>query len=479
MQPLSARPFLPHDWLLRAARRHPFFLAALAIHGVGWWAVSQWHGQGLEQTRWRIEQSQIEAHTQAAVQHGLRRRVDRLQALESLAERIERTRAEPSADPADANADAASSPAPAAGPPASPARTPQDMLAQARALRDSIQRIEQAAQARKMAEVLKLSLEQALQKVQQQAAAAARQEAADDAGAAQSPEQLAQALDRYEQQARAALQRLQAQAAQEQHGTATQGKARVGAAAAHAGGSDEAGGGGAGAGAGGGLGGVAQDAAMARADGRPSSVQGGALRSYGTEQRAPAFDPGQLRLGAGNSLGAGGVWANRVYVDRWYLIGPFHAPRANGLNTVYPPEQWVDLDGVYLGKGKRAVRWQYISSAAYPLVPPDYAEQAIYYGYTEIVSDRERSVWMALGADDDAKLWVNEQLLWTSGDQRKAWYTNGGVQSLRSDIQAFNLIEERRRVPLRKGRNTVLFKLYNSPLDVFFSLVIEPAQEDR
>jgi hypothetical protein len=29
-------------------------------------------------------------------------------------------------------------------------------------------------------------------------------------------------------------------------------------------------------------------------------------------------------------------------------------------------------------------------------------------------------------------------------------------------------------VPLRQGRNTLLFKLYNNPLDVFFSLVIEP-----
>ena len=31
---------------------------------------------------------------------------------------------------------------------------------------------------------------------------------------------------------------------------------------------------------------------------------------------------------------------------------------------------------------------------------------------------------------------------------------------------------------LRKGRNTVLFKLYNNPLDVFFSLLIEPMRED-
>jgi hypothetical protein len=49
--------------------------------------------------------------------------------------------------------------------------------------------------------------------------------------------------------------------------------------------------------------------------------------------------------------------------------------------------------------------------------------------------------------------------------------------SLKGDIQTANLIEERRLVHLRKGRNTILFKLYNNPLDVFFSLVLEPGPE--
>ena len=52
----------------------------------------------------------------------------------------------------------------------------EQVLAQARELRDSIQRVEQLAQARKMAELLKLSPEAALQKVQLQTAEAARRE---------------------------------------------------------------------------------------------------------------------------------------------------------------------------------------------------------------------------------------------------------------------------------------------------------------
>ena len=472
LQP-SALPSNPYDLLARVVRRHPFFLGALLIHGAVLWLVSHLHSEGQAEAVLRNNQAQIQAHTQAAAQHGMRRRVDSLKAMKSLMERIDRAQAEP-----DEAMEAALSPEPGAS---QSAASPQDMLNQARELRDSIRRIEQAAQAEKMAEVLKLTPEQAMEKVQQQAVEAARHEAA--LAAAQSPEQVTQALELFEQQARESLQRLQAQRAQERHGTPTQTDTAAGPASHQgtgaAGRASTGGPGGAQSRSDSGQGGAggAEAGTGGQADGRRSAVNGQPTRRYEGQQQAPAINAGALRLGAGNALGPTGELANRVYVDRWYLIGPFHAPDASSLHKVYPPEQWVDLDGVYLGKGRRALRWQYVSSARYPLIPPDATEQAIYYGHTEITSDRARAVWLALGADDDAKLWVNDQLVWTSGNQQKAWYTQGGVQSLKKDIQAFNLIEERRLVHLRKGRNTVLFKLYNNPLDVFFSLVIEPVAE--
>jgi hypothetical protein len=460
LQPPALAPS-PHDLVLRAVRRHPFFLGALLIHGAALWLVSSLHTQGLADATLRSNRAQIQAHTQAAAYQGMRRRVDRLKAMKALVERIERAQAGPD-DAAQAE------PGPPAAP--TPTPTPQDMLAQARDLRDSIQRIEQAAQAKKLAEVLQLTPEQAMEKVKQQAAEGVRRDA--DIGAAPTPEQVAQALERYEQQARESLQRLQAQRAQEHGGTTMHSDSSAGAGGGGTGGT-----GAQGAAGGQGGGGGTPGGAAGRADGRRSSVNDAQARRYDGQLRAPAINDSQLRLGTGNALGPGGALANRVYVDRWYVIGPFHAPNADSMHKAFPPEQWVDLDGVYLGKGQRVLRWQYVSSAAYPLTPPDYAEQAIYYGHTEITSDRARTVWMALGADDDAKLWVNDQLVWVSGNQRKAWYTQGGVQSLKTDIRAFNLIEERRRVHLRKGRNTLLFKLYNSPLDVFFSLVIEPGED--
>jgi hypothetical protein len=474
---LPPRKPLPHDLALRTALRYPFFLGAVAIHGVALLALSQLQTSSLTEARLRLNQTQIEVHTQAAAQQGMRRRVDSLKAMKSLAERIERAQAE-----AEAPAEAASQVVATVSAP--PAATPQEMLAQARELRDSIRRLEEAAQAKKLADTLKLTPEQALQKLREQSAEARRREAAADAVVIRTPEQVIEAMNRYEQQSRDAIQRLQAQHAQARDGTSVQGGAHAagqGGATARAG----QGAGGAaqpgrpgvadGSGAGGAGGGtVSAEGPAGRADGRRSTVREAQERAYDGQQASPAVDTRQLRLGGGNRLGPGGVYANRVFVDRWYVIGPFHAPSAESMKTIYPPEQYVDLDGVYLGKGKRVLRWQYVSSASYPLIPPDEAEQAIYYGYAEIVSDRPRTVSFGLGADDDARLWLNDQLVWTSGNQRKAWYTNGGVQSLKDDIRDRNLIEARVRVTLQSGRNTVLFKLYNNPLDVFFSLVIEP-----
>jgi hypothetical protein len=449
----------PRDPLSRALRRQRFFMGALLLHGAVLWGVSQWHVENLAEARLLSSQKQMQTTAQVAEQRGMRRRVDSLKAMKSLAERIERAQAEATEPAASAEPTAAASAARAATP-----TDPLELLAQARDLRDSIQRAEQAARARKMAELLQITPEQALQKVKEQTAEAQRQQASADAQRPATPEQMMQALDRTEQQARESLKRLQAQHASQHEGIAAQLSAE-GQAAAGAGRATGAGGGeGAGAGDGGG-------------DGRQSSVAGPRNPLLEEQQRTPAVDVSTLRLGAGHTLGRGGPYANRVYIDRWYVIGPFHASSAASLHQPYPPEQWLDLDGVYLGKGRRVLRWQYVSSASYPLIPPDPAEQAIYFGHTEIVSDRARTVWLGLGADDDAKLWLNDKLIWTSGSQQKAWYTQGGVQSLRKDIQDRNLIEARVKVNLQPGRNAVLFKLYNQPLDVFFSMVIEPAGE--
>src|SRR5262249_42044173 len=45
------------------------------------------------------------------------------------------------------------------------------------------------------------------------------------------------------------------------------------------------------------------------------------------------------------------------FLNDWYVIGPFDGKNLKGYKTVYPPEQKIDLDAEYPGKGKK-VRWK-------------------------------------------------------------------------------------------------------------------------
>lgn len=465
-------------------QRRRFFLGSLALHVGLLWAISQWHGNALVDATVRANTPQIEASAQAAERHGMRRHVDSLKVMKELIERIDHAQ-QPSDPSRQVSTDDAFDIKRGATPTSHGRKTPpvvltpQEMLDQARSLRDSIQKIEQAARAKEMTKLLKMSPQQALERVQYQAQEKAKAEFAMDPTQLQTNEQVAQALERYEQQAREAVQSRQQLAEHQANGTSLTQAGTPGSASQAAQGLKPKNHGDAGTGSGSGNGteGRSRIAAGRLFDTRHSEVIDLNPRRYDAPLKPIPIDVANLRLGYGNVLGTGGGFANRVFVDRWYVIGPFTAPDPSSMQKIYPPELLVDLDAVYLGKARRVLRWQYVSSTLYPLVPPDKAEQAMYYGYTELSSDKNRDVWMAFGSDDDAKAWVNDAVVWTSGNQAKRWYTPGGFRSLKQDVQNANLIEERRLVHLHKGRNTILFKLYNNPLDVFFSLVIEPGPE--
>lgn len=196
-------------------------------------------------------------------------------------------------------------------------------------------------------------------------------------------------------------------------------------------------------------------------------------RNYESEIGTPRIDAARMRAGAGRILGAGGSYANRVYLDSWYMIGPFAGVGQESIDNGYPPESIIDLDAVYAGMHGRALRWRYEQFSQYPLVPIGYTEGAVYYGYTEVDMDRARDVVIAMGADDDAKLWVNDELVWQSGKHLKPWYRIH-YKYLKGRIDTLNLNEVTRVVRLEKGRNKLLFKLYNGSGATFISVVLSP-----
>ena len=449
--------------------RHPYFCLAVVLHVLVFGALYRIGSVRIQ----RVADARTGARIEASLEEARRLQVRRyVQHLEDMQRRLD---AATGAKPADDGASAAAAAASRALP------DPKALLQRAQSLADRIERTEQAQRAKELARLLKIPPEQALAKVKaEDAAARAKQPPlpTDPASAAAQLEQRArQALDRQAQrEARGergspvTLAHAAGQGGQGGSGSGQGNGSAESGAGSHGGGNGA--GGGTGRGTGNGDGANSGDSAWA----------GGALRTeagftdprnYAKPGDLPNVVIGDVRAGRGRVIGRGGEFANRLYLDQWYVVGPFDAHGPASLQEAWPPEWGVDLDAVYRGKGGGLLQWVLSDSATYPFIPPDRAEDAVFYAWTEVRVDHDTTVWLDIGADDDSKLWVNDALVWASGDQDKAWY-HRPFHSLGPEIAAYDLVEGRRRVTLHAGRNTLLFKLYNGVDLMFLSVVMTP-----
>jgi hypothetical protein len=190
--------------------------------------------------------------------------------------------------------------------------------------------------------------------------------------------------------------------------------------------------------------------------------------------QVPPVDATNLVLGRGRLLGAGGEYANRVYLNSWYIIGPFPGRHRGGLfdNPAYPPEKAVLLDAVYFGKGQRLLKWRYVTTQSYPLVPPDEAEDSVYYGYTEVAVDEACDLTAWIGADDDVQVYLNDRLVWRGGNIRKQSYFNAIFDRRAPHTRDYNRTEGTRVLHFNRGRNKLFFKLSNGPKGTALSFVL-------
>jgi hypothetical protein len=357
----------------------------------------------------------------------------------------------------------------------------RDPAERARRLAAAIEAVQQKIRATEMARLLRIPEQEALKRVQAEEARRPKP----PAPKGQPPEAT---VARLTAQARAALAQRRAQLLAQQQGVRLNpGGAKSGDGPLGDARSSGKNGGGISGGAGGesaALGGRLDALTSGLGMGNPLALRGSSLdmssegfsdrRSYGAFLAPPPIDADALRAGAGRTLGAGGPYANRIFLDTWYVIGPFPAHGRGSIDAVYPPERGLDLDAVYFGKNDEPVRWNWQQEPDYPFVPRPRAENAVYYAYTEVHVDRDMDMWMSIGADDDSKLWFNDRLVWISGDGDKPWYRTP-FYSLENELAQRNLTEGQRRLHFHKGRNTILFKLYNGMNLMFFSVVLTPA----
>ena len=77
----------------------------------------------------------------------------------------------------------------------------------------------------------------------------------------------------------------------------------------------------------------------------------------------------------------------------------------------------------------------------------------------EVFSDEPRNVWLAIGSDDQSKLWVNGVLVWRSIDLEKPWQPDEGYRKIR----------------LKRGANRFLFRLENGIQRAAMSVMLRAA----
>jgi hypothetical protein len=361
-------------------------------------------------------------------------------------------------------------------------RTPEELLKEATELSRKIDEIERDARAERLAKLLHIPKQKALEKVAQ------TRKPEEPAGAEPGkPVDAAAKIEQLEAKARDALARRGRQLAQQQDGTrvaASESRSGSGSAARQGGPGRQPGSGPLGPG---GTGGVSVSSVLRTIDGFMNSDRAGrgiegnivAGNHDDVDQtivRIPEVPAGARVKGTGRIIGPGGPYADRVYVNRWYLIGPFDRKHGDAWLTPDPPEQAVVLDAAYRGKDGRLLKWEYVDSANYPLVPPRPAEEAVYYGYTELMVDKEQDLTIWVGARDDAQLWLNDRLVWRGRNVAKAPFYREVNDTNNTHGRDYNFSEGKRVVHLRQGRNKLFFKLSNGVGSLFFSLVLTPAK---
>lgn len=455
--------------------RRPYFIASLLVHAC-LLAVVFYVGP------YSIKAATLDRHVKNAQDGDIKRRVDEIGKIKAL---LEKSRPE-----AAARKDGAGGASAKAGTPT----TVSQLLEQARRMSEEIEQMERSDKARELARLLNIPEAQARAKLPPPVAPPVKTD-----GKLDSAQQALAELRRHQQLARNALVRREQQLAKARDGTrvrtengsSDQGGAGVPSALAGLGdgGTGKAGKGGAGKN---GLQGAdvpnaahieitSYIAQTGMAQGKVprggswdlSTPKHKVDRNYGASVTTAGINAVGLRKISAHAIGKGAPYADRIFLNRWHIIGPFpgRGPHVS-IDVAYPPEMMVDLDAEYRGIGGSTLRWEYLTDPIYPSVAPVRAQDAIYYAYTEVVMDEDRDLVLALGSDDDTKLWFNDRLVWLSGDSFKPWYSSPGYVGMSKEINEWNLTEGTRKVHFRKGRNSLLLKLYNGASLAFFSVVV-------
>jgi len=134
------------------------------------------------------------------------------------------------------------------------------------------------------------------------------------------------------------------------------------------------------------------------------------------------------------------------FLMNWHLIAPFTNADRAGFDTVFPPEEKIDLQAAYPGKGAEA-KWQsYESKDDYGMIdfnePFTMLKEVTGYAYTEFDSTEARSAEIRLGCKNGWKVWLNGELLFGRDEYHRG----------------MKLDQYKLPCQLKQGKNTLLVK---------------------
>jgi hypothetical protein len=157
-----------------------------------------------------------------------------------------------------------------------------------------------------------------------------------------------------------------------------------------------------------------------------------------------------------------------LFIDTWYVIGPWENDGRLDYETTHPPEVTIDLDAEYNdgktvasgGGARHPLKWRFVQSDIMRITPPNEQPRSTYYAYTEVYFEEEAEMLVAIATDDAARMWVNDKLVWEDQGQ-----------------SAWNLDEGFRVIRFKKGFNKFLARIENSPTLCEFSVLLCPPDE--
>lgn len=155
-----------------------------------------------------------------------------------------------------------------------------------------------------------------------------------------------------------------------------------------------------------------------------------------------------------------------LYINTWYMIGPWENYGRDDFSIVHPPEVSVDFDAVYtdgqVGTGiaetdshpimmigekvelDGILRWKFMQSESMHNTLPVTTGSSTYYAYTELYFEEATTMLVAIGTDDSGRVWINGKDVWR--DTGTSWY------HIDEHIAPFDF---------RQGWNRILVRLEN------------------